>query len=127
MNKNTTMPHKSPTNVPFVRPALPHKVIYTVLAVVFVAIGVAGLVIPIIPGILFIIGAIYLLSKVSSRVHSWSEQQAWMSPVRVRMIQLGGLRPLAKTRFVLLLVAKQVVTGLHAVTRTVSRYWPQQS
>jgi hypothetical protein len=120
------MQQKSPTNVPFVRPALPHKVIYTALALVFVAVGIAGLVIPIIPGILFIIGAIYLLSKVSSRVHSWSEQQAWMSPVRVRMIQLGGLRPLAKTRFVLLLAAKQVVSGLHTVTKTISKYWPRR-
>lgn len=115
------MPNKSPTDASFVQLNFPRKVIYMMLAVICVVIGIAGLLIPIIPGILFLIGAVYLLSQVSSRVHRWSEGQTWMSNARVRMIQLGGLRPLEKTRFLLLLGAKNIVAGLQRMTESIQR------
>ena len=105
---------------------LPTKVIYTVLAVICVVIGLIGLVVPIIPGILFIVGAIYLMSKVSNRVHAWSEQQTWLHDVRVRLIQIGSLRPLAKTRFVLLLAAKSLVGGLQNAIEFINRLVPKR-
>lgn len=111
------MMSKSPTNVE----NFPKKMIYTALAGVFIVIGVIGLVVPVIPGILFIIGAVLLLSQVSSRVRQWSETQPWMHQVRVRMIQLGGLRPLEKTRFLLLLTVKNIVAGAESVYRKIRR------
>ncbi len=116
------MSNKLPTSAPHITLSFPHKLIYTVLAVLCVGIGLLGLVIPVIPGILFIVGAIYLLSKVSKRVHHWSEKQVWMTQVRVRMLQLGGLRPLDKTRFLLLLAAKNVVSGLQKLSSVFSRF-----
>ena len=116
------MSNKLPTSAPHITLSFPHKLIYTVLAVICVGIGLLGLVIPVIPGILFIIGAIYLLSKVSKRVHLWSEKQVWMTQVRVRLLQLGGLRPLDKARFMVLLAAKNIVSGLEKVTAAFNRF-----
>ena len=111
------MIEKIPATSTHIKLGMPSKVIYTVLAVVCVVIGLIGLVIPIIPGILFIGGAIFLLSKVSSRVHDWSERQTWLHDARVRMIQMGSLRPLSKARFLCLLAAKSVVSGVQTALR----------
>lgn len=120
------MMNKLPTSVNFYREkaklGVPHKVLYTGLAVVFVVIGIAGLIIPVIPGLLFIVGAVFLLSKVSTRVQRWSEGQSWMSAVRVRMIQLGGLKPLAKARFLALLAVKSVVSGIEQTADSIRRF-----
>lgn len=118
------MPNKLPMSAPHITLSFPRKMIYTALAVVCVLIGLLGLIIPVIPGILFLIGAIYLLSKVSSRVHRWSEGQSWMTDIKIRLVQLGELRPLDKTRFLLLLAAKNVVHGLQRLTATVARVMP---
>ena len=91
------------------------KVIYTTIAVLLIMIGLAGLVVPIIPGILFLLGAVLLLSRVSRRVHRWSEGQVWISAARVRLIQLQGLRPMARLKFAGLLGARTAVTGLRTV------------
>ncbi len=98
------------------------KLIYTALAVVCVVIGLIGLVIPVIPGLLFLIGAVMLLSQVSGRVKQWSEGQPWMHQVRVRMIQLGGLKPLEKTRFILLLGVKNLMDALDKSWQTIRRF-----
>ncbi len=106
----------------FVRPAMPMKVVYTVIAVVLLMIGVLGLIIPIIPGILFLIGAVLLLAKVSSRVHHWSEGQAWVRGARIRMIEMQGLRPVAKIRFAGLLAARSVVRGVQSVNSSIQKF-----
>ena len=72
--------------------------------------------------LLFIVGAVFLLSKVSTRVQRWSEGQSWMSAVRVRMIQLGGLKPLAKARFLALLAVKSVVSGIEQTADSIRRF-----
>ena len=98
------------------------KVVYTVIAVVLLMIGVLGLIIPIIPGILFLIGAVLLLAKVSSRVHHWSEGQAWVRGARIRMIEMQGLRPVAKIRFAGLLAARSVVRGVQSVNSSIQKF-----
>lgn len=101
-----------PTNTRYIPAGMTGKVIYSLIAAVLILIGIAGLVVPVIPGILFLIGAVMVLSKVSSRVHHWSEGQVWMRGARIRMIQMQGLHPVAKVRFVLLLGVKSVVSGI---------------
>jgi len=101
-----------PTNSRHVPAGMTAKVVYTVIAVLFLIIGLAGLLVPIIPGVLFLIGAVLILSKVSTRVHRWSDGQAWVRRARIRMIQMQALHPVAKIRFVALLGAQSVVSGI---------------
>lgn len=111
-----------PTKPRFVRPAMPLKVIYTVIAVVCLLIGLLGLIIPVIPGILFLIGAVMLFSKVSHRVHTWSEQQRWFQGAKVRMIEMGGLRPMQKIQYAALLTVKSTVDVLQRISQKLRRF-----
>jgi uncharacterized membrane protein YbaN (DUF454 family) len=106
------MMDKTPTNTRLVPVGVTAKVVYTVVAVLLLIIGLAGILVPIIPGVLFLIGAVLILSKASKRVHRWSEGQPWVRGARIRMIQMQGLHPAAKVRFVGLLVAQSVVSGV---------------
>ncbi len=101
-----------PTNNRHVAPGATAKVVYTVIAVLLLIIGLAGLIVPIIPGILFLLGAVLIMAKVSSRVHHWSEGQAWVRGARIRLIQMQGLKPLSKVKFTLLLGVQSVVSGI---------------
>ena len=119
------MMSKLPTSVSLYKEkaklGVPHKVFFVGLAGVCLVIGLVGLIIPVIPGVLFIVGAVFLLSKVSTRVQRWSEGQSWMSSVRVRMIQLGALKPVAKARFLALLAVKSVVSGAERTFKFIAR------
>ena len=59
------MMDKMPTNTRFIPAGMTGKVVYSVIAAVLIIIGLAGLVVPVIPGILFLIGAVMVLSKVA--------------------------------------------------------------
>ena len=50
----------------------PVKVVYVALALICVLICIAGLLLPVIPGLLFLVAALYLIGKVSVRVKTWS-------------------------------------------------------
>jgi len=118
---------KIPTSTRYIPAGMTGKVVYSLIAAVLILIGIAGLIVPVIPGILFLIGAVMVLSKVSSRVHHWSEGQTWMRGVRIRMIQMQGLRLFAKVRFVLLLGAKSVVSGISKLARAGSNLFRTSS
>lgn len=124
------MLNKTPTNtrlLPAVVTAnVTAKVAYTIIAVLFLIIGVAGILVPVIPGVLFLIGAVLLLSKASTRVHRWSEGQAWVRGSRLRMIQMQGLRPVAKIRFVGLLIAQSVVNGVERLSQHKTRLFSRR-
>ena len=47
------------------------KIMYLGFGIFFVVIGTLGLVIPILPGLLFLIPGAYCLAKASSRLHNW--------------------------------------------------------
>ena len=56
------------------RSIVPLKLVYLVIATVCIMIGLVGLIIPVIPGILFLMVAVYYLGKVSRRVRNWSDK-----------------------------------------------------
>jgi uncharacterized membrane protein YbaN (DUF454 family) len=47
------------------------KIIYLSLGIFFVIIGALGLIIPIMPGFIFLIPGAYFLAKASTRLHNW--------------------------------------------------------
>ena len=58
--------------IPSHKPVSTHrKALYLVLAAICLMVGLLGLLIPIIPGILFLALSLLLLGKVSERIHRW--------------------------------------------------------
>jgi uncharacterized protein len=50
------------------------KIMYLSLGIFFVVIGALGLIIPVLPGLLFIFPGIYCLAKASNRLHNWMKE-----------------------------------------------------
>ena len=65
------------------------KLVYLVIGGVCLMLGVIGLIIPIIPGVLFLMAALYLLSRGSRRIKSFSEGHPRLRPMHRRMEQFG--------------------------------------
>ena len=70
------MTHHGETNPPLTRPV---KVVYLMLALVCGVIGLAGLLLPVIPGLLYLVG------KVSVRVNAWSEARPMLRGLHARI------------------------------------------
>jgi hypothetical protein len=49
------------------------KLVYLTLGIMFLVLGVVGLLIPILPGVLFLAGTFYMLSRGSSRVQQLAD------------------------------------------------------
>lgn len=92
-----------------------HKLIYLVIAVVCIMIGIVGLIIPIIPGVLFLVAAIFLMGKVSTRVKQWSDQQPLIQKIQNRLHRLQGASALNQMKVVALMSLESLVSGLAAV------------
>ncbi|MDB4150390.1 DUF454 family protein [Pseudomonadales bacterium] len=67
----------------------PVKVVYIALGLVCAVIGAAGLLLPVIPGVLFLVAALYLIGKVSVRVKTWSESRPMLLGLHERIHRLG--------------------------------------
>ncbi len=76
------MTHHGETNPPLTRPV---KVVYLMLALVCGVIGLAGLLLPVIPGLLFLVAALYLGGKVSVLVKAWSEARPMLRGLHARI------------------------------------------
>lgn len=61
------------------------KMFYLALGGVLLLLGLVGLVIPIIPGIIFLFLAALVLSKVSRRVRAFTDSHPGMQQIRARM------------------------------------------
>lgn len=51
-----------------------YKVIYLSLGMMFTFFGILGFIVPVLPGIPFLIPGAYFLAKSSSRLHDWMKQ-----------------------------------------------------
>jgi uncharacterized membrane protein YbaN (DUF454 family) len=70
--------------------ALPLKIISIVLIAVFMVIGLVGLVLPIIPGALFLFLAALLATRVSPRVAARAHQLPWFRKHMLHWRTTGG-------------------------------------
>ena len=77
----------------------------------FLLLGIIGLVLPIIPGVLFLFLGFLMASKVSRRVRAVLEA----SPLWARLIRrwraLGALQPLQQVKLLILLACRSVLEG----------------
>ncbi len=69
----------------------PRKVIYLLVGGLCLTLGLVGLIIPIIPGVLFLFAAIYLLSRGSQRIKRFTETNPQAMLMQKHMDQFGGV------------------------------------
>ena len=74
------------------------KLVYLVIGVVCLMLGVIGLVIPIIPGVLFLMVALYLLSRGSRRIKKFTEKSPRVLLMRQRIDQFGEINVADRVR-----------------------------
>ncbi len=86
------------------------KLAYLVIGVICLMLGVIGLIIPIIPGILFLMAAIYLLSQGSARIRHFVRANPRFEQMHQRMDRMSEVDFASRMR----------VTGWMAVDATVS-------
>lgn len=87
----------------------------------FFTIGIIGLVLPIIPGIIFLALAALMLSKVSSRFAFFLDQQPLWHKLKKRWRSLGLLPVSQKVKLVGLYCLRGVVDGLRQLSDSLAR------
>ena len=97
------------------------KLVYLVIGVVCLMLGVIGLIIPIIPGVLFLMAALYLLSRGSKRIKNFSESQPHMRRMHRRMEQFGEVDLADRCRLAAWTTLEAAVKTVHVIKNGVVR------
>lgn len=90
------------------------KAIALVLIAGFIIIGIIGLILPIIPGVLFLFLAALLLTRVSRRASTWAHNQPWFRTHLHSWQASSGLSWGQRARLSFWVAAKAVVQGIGA-------------
>lgn len=99
----------------------PQKVLYLTLGIMFLALGVVGLLIPIIPGVLFLAGAVYLLSRGSRRVKALADEHPKLRKLQRRMARLDAVSVIRRIQVAGLMTLEAVVIGAQKLNFGVRR------
>ena len=102
--------------------SLPLRVVYIVLAAVCIMIGLMGLIIPIIPGFLFLLFAVYLLSRVSHRFRQWADRQPAINKVRAaftgrRMARMKALPVIGQIQVTALMATSTLLSSMQRLSQ----------
>lgn len=71
---------------------VPMKIIYVALAMVCILIGIVGLILPMMPGLVFLAVAILLLARVSRRFDVWARRNPRLRTFRQRITAMSTVR-----------------------------------
>jgi len=88
---------------------------------VLALLGLVGLILPIIPGILFLFLAALLLAKISSRFDTLLHRNENMRAWRRRWDSSNSLPLMKRVHLSLLLVARAVVNGVEAAVNSLNK------
>ena len=110
----------------FVKPrfkplAWPYKIMGIGLVLCLLLLGLVGLVLPILPGIVFLFLAFYVLTKVSQRVATYAHSKPWFNYHLQHLRAASGLSVMARCKLAGLLLARGLVDGLTAAMRWCTR------
>lgn len=93
------------------------RLLLALIAGIFLLIGVVGLVLPIIPGIVFLALGAWLLTRISSRAADYVQQHAgWQKMTRWRQ-RTRHLNIAERCYLGVLLGCRKIVSGLQKITR----------
>jgi uncharacterized membrane protein YbaN (DUF454 family) len=93
--------------IPFV-----YKVALSVLIVAFLLIGLIGLILPIIPGILFLVLAVFLMTRVSRRAATFAHSQPWFHRHMGQLNASSHLSVADRLKFGFLIAARGTISAL---------------
>ena len=97
------------------------KVIALIVIIGFVTIGIIGLILPIIPGLLFLFLAVLLLTRISRRAFAYAHSKPWFRKQLYTWRASAGLSWGQRARLSFWVAVKAVVqgvgTGVSAVYR----------
>ena len=91
------------------------KLIYFVISILLLIIGLAGILIPVIPGLLFLAAALFYFGKVSPVVKAWSDSHPVLGKVNDRMGQMGEVGILDRVKIAALMSAEAIATTFSAL------------
>jgi len=101
--------------------SVPARLIYCVLGVMLLMLGVIGLVIPVIPGVIFLVAAIYVFGRVSSRVRRWSHRHPVFRNASTQFGRMGQVNVFDRLRVVSLMFVGVIARGLDTAAGTAAR------
>lgn len=90
------------------------KSFYLVLTACFLVLGVVGLVLPVIPGLVFLFLAVLVLTKVSTRFNALAGGHAWFRQMRRRWHTLQLLKVTDRLKLGFWYCAAATVRGIEA-------------
>lgn len=88
--------------------------------VLFLGLGLIGLVLPVIPGILFLLLALYVLTRISGRFASLANRNSWMRKSFRRVSHVRSLPAIDVVKLSFWVTARGIVNGVAAITRKVT-------
>lgn len=97
------------------------KMISLVLIAAFLLIGLAGLILPVIPGVLFLFLAALLATRVSRRAAHFAHQQPWFHQHLHQWQASGHLAMSERVKLAFLLTLRTCLRGLQSLGRFVMR------
>ena len=99
----------------------PEKLIYLTLGILFLVLGVVGLLIPILPGVLFLGGALYMLSRGSHQFRQFAENDSRLQGLQGKINRMQQVPAVEQIKVTLLMTAGAVVTGTQRVVKGITR------
>ncbi|MFT4712087.1 MAG: uncharacterized membrane protein YbaN (DUF454 family) [Candidatus Azotimanducaceae bacterium] len=91
------------------------KLAYVVVAWLMLMIGLAGIIIPVIPGLLFLAAALFYFGKVSPGVKAWSDSHPILGKVNARIDRLGEVKFVERIKIVALMSIEAIASTISAV------------
>ncbi len=95
--------------------SISRKIIYLPLGILFLVLGLVGLIIPIVPGILFLLGAVYLLSRGSGRIGNMVRKHPDLKRLDSKMTRMKNLSGFERLQLVTLMAINAIAGALHKV------------
>jgi uncharacterized membrane protein YbaN (DUF454 family) len=98
------------------------RLAYTTVAGLFIILGIVGLVIPVIPGIVFLVLAAVILARVSRRVDGWVKKNPVTRDTQSRMNTIGRLDWGDRLRVAFWYAGAALITLFTAAGRLINRF-----
>jgi uncharacterized protein len=92
------------------------KLFYLTLGIIFLVIGVVGLIVPILPGVLFLAGSLYMLGRGSSRVKQLADENPTLRRFQTRMEQVGAATMVEQLQVTFLTIIQVIAVGVRKIS-----------
>ena len=92
------------------------KLFYLTLGIIFLVLGVVGLIVPILPGVLFLAGALYMLGRGSSRVKQLADENPSLRSFQARMDQVSAATVVEQLQVTFLMIIRGTAVGVRKIS-----------